>query len=366
MSAQTELAAVPPKETALQVFQSAKGLDPYLAKIREEIDAFVPDVSSRKGREAIASIAYKVARSKTALDNVGKDLVAELKEIPKKIDAERKRVRDTLDAWQEEVRRPLTEWQAAEDARVDKHNDRLTWLKTMTDDLGELNSLEIKGFIQSAEAVEIGKHWEEFEPEAAREKDKVLTALRAALAKREQFEAEQAELARLRTEAAQREQKEREERIAREAAERARQEAEQKAQAERDAAARREQEAKATAERRELEQKLRAEQAERAAEQAKTDRIAAEQRAVQERENAARRAEEAAEQARQDERRRADAAAAEIIRQQDERERDEAHRRTINRAALEAFIAGGMPEACAKQAVTLIALRKIPNINIQY
>lgn len=101
MSAQTELAAVPPKETALQVFQAPNGLEPYLQKIRDEIDAFMPDVSTRKGREAIASIAYKVARSKTALDTVGKDLVADLKEIPKKIDAERKRMRDILDAWQE-------------------------------------------------------------------------------------------------------------------------------------------------------------------------------------------------------------------------------------------------------------------------
>jgi hypothetical protein len=36
------------------------------------------------------------------------------------------------------------------------------------------------------------------------------------------------------------------------------------------------------------------------------------------------------------------------------------------RAALEAFVAGGMTEDCAKQAVTLIAQRKIPNITIQY
>lgn len=79
MSAEMQLAEVPPKETALQVYSSANGLDPFLQKIREEIDGFVPDVTTRKGREAIASIAYKVARSKTALDNVGKELVAELK-----------------------------------------------------------------------------------------------------------------------------------------------------------------------------------------------------------------------------------------------------------------------------------------------
>lgn len=355
MSAQTELAAVPPKESALQVFQAANGLDPYLRKIREEIDAFVPDVTTRKGREAIASIAYKVARSKTALDNVGKDLVAELKEIPKKVDAERKRMRDLLDAWQEEVRRPLNAWQAAEDDRIDKHNERLNWLKSLSDDLGSLASPQLNGLIAEAEGMQLGPHWEEFEAEAATAKDKVLAELRAALKKREALEYEQAELARLRAESEAREQKEREERIAREAADRARLEAEQKAQAEREAA-----------QRRELELKLQAEQAERARAQAEADRVASEQRAEQERQTAARRAEQAAEQAREEERRRADAAAAEIVRQQEARERDEAHRRAINRAALDAFIAGGMPESCAKQAVTLIAQRKIPNIAISY
>lgn len=86
----TEVATIPTKENALTVFSAAQGLDPYLAQIRAEIDGFTPDISTRKGRDAIASIAYKVARSKTALDNVGKELVAELKDIPKKIDAERK------------------------------------------------------------------------------------------------------------------------------------------------------------------------------------------------------------------------------------------------------------------------------------
>lgn len=365
MSAQTELAAVPPKETALQVFQAPNGLEPYLQKIRDEIDAFVPDVSTRKGREAIASIAYKVARSKTALDNVGKELVAELKDIPKKIDAERKRMRDTLDAWQEEVRRPLNDWQAAEDARVDRHQARIQQLRDLVD-VETLFAEGIRFKIENAEGVVIDEGFEEFEAEAHQVKAKTLESLRASLAKQVKYEAEQAELERLRAETAAREQKEREERIAREAAEKARLEADQKAQAEREAAQRRELEAKAAAERRELELKLQAEQAERARIQAEADRVAAEQRAEQEHQAAARRAEEAAEQARQEERRRADAAAAEILRQQEAREADKAHRASINRAALEAFVAGGMTEECAKQAITLIAQRKIPNIAISY
>ncbi len=128
MNAATEIALVP-KENALQVYSAENGLDPYLQKIRAEIDSFVPDVSTRKGREAIASIAYKVARSKTALDGVGKDLVAELKEVPKKIDAERKRMRDLLDSWQAEVRKPLTEWEEAEAARVAAHERRVDELR---------------------------------------------------------------------------------------------------------------------------------------------------------------------------------------------------------------------------------------------
>lgn len=366
MSAQTELAAVPPQETALAVYSAPNGLEPWLQQIRAEIDGFTPDISTRKGREAIASMAYKVARSKTALDEVGKKLVADLKEVPKKIDAERKRVRDTLEAWQEEVRRPLNEWQAAEDARVDRHNDGIESIKALAKFEEPPAASDIAQVIANLELLAIDDSWEEFLPEAAQAKDQTLIALRGLLVKRQKEEAEQAELIRLRAEAEAREQKKREERIAREASERARAEAEQKAQAEREAVLRREQEAKAAAEHRELQLKLQAEQAERARVQAEADRVAAEQRAEQERKDAARRAEESAEQARLEERRRADAAAAEIVRQQEARERDEAHRRSINRAALDAFIDGGMPEECAKQAITLIAQRKIPNIAISY
>ncbi|KEY87789.1 hypothetical protein MBA34_13535 [Pseudomonas capeferrum] len=376
MSAEKELIVAPPQETALAVYSAEKGLEPWLQQIRVKIDEFlavVPDLKTVKGRKEIASMAYEVARTKTAIENKGKELSAEQKKVPARIDAERKRVWDILESWQKEVRKPLDDWQATEDARIDRHNDRLNWLKTLADDLGELNSLQLKGLIAEAEGMQLGAHWEEFEAEAANTKDKVLTSLRAALQKREQFEAEQAELARLRREAEERAEQDRI-RVAQEAAvELERQRVAQEQQEAREAAARREQELidQAAAQEREAENqrlqlKLQAEQAERGRIQAEADRVAAEQRMEQERQDAARREEEAAEQARQEERRRADAAAAEILRQQEARERDKAHRASINRAALEAFVAGGMTEECAKQAITLIAQRKIPNIAISY
>jgi septal ring factor EnvC (AmiA/AmiB activator) len=314
MSAQQQLIKIEEiSEANAPAIYVAGGLQQFINLVKGEIEGEVPDLTTRKGRERIASLAAKVSKSKTAVEKPGRDYLRRLKEMPKAVEAELRDFVTKMDALRDETRRPLTEWEAAEDARIDRHNDRLNWLKTLADDLGELNSLQLKGLIAEAEGMQLGAHWEEFEAEAANAKDRVLTTLRSALQKREQFEAEQAELARLRREAEER-----------------------------------------------------AEQAERARVQAEADRVATEQRMEQERQAAARRAEEAAEQARQEERRRADAAAAEILRQQEARERDKAHRASINRAALEAFVAGGMTEECAKQAITLIAQRKIPNIAISY
>ena len=384
MSAEQQLAVVPPQETALAVYSAEKGLEPWLQVIRSKIDGFTPDISSRKGREAIASMAYAVARSKTALDDVGKKLVADLKEVPKKIDAERKRVRDTLDSWQEEVRRPLNEWQAAEDKRVDDHNKGIQIIKDLAVFAETPTAAVAAQAIADLELVALDDSWEEFLPEAAQVKDKSLATLRALLADRTKHEAELAEIAKFNAEKAERDQQERDAAIARAAVEKAQREAAEAAQAERDATARREQalidqaaqakrdadqkarDAEAAAANQVLQLQLAAEQAERQKIQAEADRVAAIQSAERERIASEQRQAAAVEQARLAEVARANAAADEINRQAAAREADKAHKGRINRAALQAFIDGGMPEGCAKKAVILIASRMIPAISIQY
>lgn len=355
MSMSTELATLPPKESALTVYSTAAGLDPYLAQIKAEIDEFTADVSTKKGRDAIASIAHKVARSKTALDNIGKDLVAELKDVPKKIDAERKRMRDLLDQWKDEVRQPLTAWEEAEAAREAKHKAGIEWFNLLAKEHHGLTATELRSTIEQADLKTVDQTWEEFEAEAHRAKAKAKEALSEALAAREKHEAEQIELAKLRAEAAAREQKEREERIAREASERAQREAEAKAQAEREAVIRREQEAKAAGERRELELKLAAERAERE----KSEALRREQQAKEDSER------RAAEAVATEQRRVAQQQAAEAA-ETKRRERDKAHKTSVNRAALDAFVAGGLSEDCAKTAITLIAKKAIPSVSITY
>lgn len=355
MTEATEIAKLPPKESALAVYSKPSGLEPWLEKIRAEVTGHVPDIKTKKGRDAIASLAHKVAKAKVALDDIGKELVAELKDVPKKIDAERKRMRDQLDALKDEVRAPLTQWETAEEERQQRHQQGIEWFRLRADEYRDLNADELHATIADVQARTVDDTWEEYEAEAHRVKARALDALSQALVAREKYDAEQAELAELRRKKAEQEQKDRDARIAQEAADKAKRDAEEKALAEKNAA-----------DRRELELKLQAEQAEKAAAQAKADKIAAEQRSEQERIAAIEREKQAAEAARQAEiKRQADAKAAEEA-EAARRESDKAHKGKVNRAALAAFVKGGMTEECAKLAVTLIAKGEIPAIKISY
>lgn len=355
MNESTELMDLPPAETALQIYQTPNGLDPYIERIRQEVTGHAPNLKTDKGRKEIASRAFKVRKIKTALDGLGKEQVDRLKEIPKLIDAERKRMRETLDALADEVRKPLTEWEEAEDRRVAQHRAYLASIAQHATDIGGLDAENLRQRLDAVESVSVDESWEEFEAEAHRVKAKALQILGAALADRQKYEAEQAELAELRRKQAEQEQKDREAEIARQAAEKARADAEAKAQAERDAAAKREANAKAAAERAEQDRLQAIERQKQAEARAEAEKLAAE-----------RRAKDAAEAARQAEiQRQADAKAAEETAKR-KREADIAHKASINNAALTAFIENGLPDECAKQAVILIAKGLIPNIRIQY
>ena len=102
--------------TSQEVFAPER-VQKILAQIEARAKAEIPDLSTAKGRAAIASLAHKVARSKTFLDDLGKDLVAEWKKQAADVDVLRKTIRDSLDALKVEVRAPLDQWEEAEKER---------------------------------------------------------------------------------------------------------------------------------------------------------------------------------------------------------------------------------------------------------
>lgn len=362
----------------------AGGLGQFFDAVKAEVTGEVPDLKTAKGRARIASLAATVSKSKAAVEKPGRDYLKRLKEMPKVVESELREFVTKMDNLRDATRQPLTEWENAEQVRKDRHVDNIQAIKDLEVFGATPTAAAVAQTIAQLEAVELGDSWEEFLPEAAQAKDRTLSLLRAIHAERTQHEAEQAELVRLRAEAEAQAQRDRDAAIAQAAADQARREAAERAETERLAAARREQDlldqaaaaqraaaqavldAEAAAERQRMQLELQAEQARAAAAQAEASRLAAEQRAEQDRAAAAQRQEQAVEQARQNELARQAAAVAFELEKAQAREADEAHRRAINRAALDAFIAGGMPEECAKQAVKLIAQRKIPAVSISY
>ena len=103
------------KNNAGLVFSSEDSIKSIVGLIRREVAGHEPDLTTVKGRKAIASLANQVSKSKVILDALGKDLVAEWKEQAKVVDQARKIARDDLDALRDETRKPLTEWEEEQD-----------------------------------------------------------------------------------------------------------------------------------------------------------------------------------------------------------------------------------------------------------
>jgi len=93
-----------------------EGIEGVLKTIETKALSHVPNLETAAGRKDIASLAYKVARSKTILDDMGLKLAEDAKKRVKILDGHRKKIRDTLDTLKEKIRQPLTDWEAEEAA----------------------------------------------------------------------------------------------------------------------------------------------------------------------------------------------------------------------------------------------------------
>ncbi|ENN2191422.1 hypothetical protein AB0T70_05790 [Acinetobacter baumannii] len=330
-------------------FAKRGGTDELYERIAQEVRSHVPDVSTKKGRDAIGSLALKISKSKTLIEKCGKELVAEQKAQIKVIDDDRISIVKKFDLLRDEILAPRDAWEQAEKDRVEKHQANIRAIRSLHDDRTPYQeSLEIKNRILELEGFEVDASFEEYEQEAKLAKLETLDKLRNALVDREKFEAESAELERLRKAEQERLQREHEERIAHEAAEKARLEAERKAKEEADRVEREKQEAIAKAEREKRE----------AAER--------EARLVAEKEAAELRAQHAAEA----ERKRIEAEQAaklEAERQAEEaRQASQAHRKKICNEALKGLLALGIDEAKGKEILQAINKGLVPHVSIKF
>lgn len=213
------------KENLLSFFRNGANLDGLYNVVETKARALVADVTTKEGVSQIKSTARQIASIKKRVDDIGKDVVAELKDLPKQIDANRKKWREDMEALQDEIRKPVTE---IENRQAEIEEIRATHGKLVLS-----GSEEIKAAIETLDKIELtGDKWKESLEDATAavtaEKGALEVMLNAALKK----EAEARELEELRKKQEEAERIIREQKIREEAERKAREEAEARAAAE--------------------------------------------------------------------------------------------------------------------------------------
>ncbi|HCM5523625.1 TPA: hypothetical protein N3Z99_002901 [Klebsiella pneumoniae] len=323
MSEIMDLTVIEIKPEQAPTLYRAGGLDAYLEQIRQAVNE-VPDLTTKKGRDRVASLAAQVSRSKTAIEKPGREYLKRLKEAVRPAEAEIKRFVDACDELRDATRKPLTEWEV-EQERIKAEE--------------AMNALHVEALAMN----------EEF--------DRLLAARiesdhEMALLMNDAFDREQADKAA----EAERQRTAHEEEIKRLAAAAAAREVEQRTQREREEAAHREAVLKAQAEQAERDRIA----AEQKAEADKQAAIEAERRKAQEEADRIRREAEQREQARlADEKRKAD--------EQARREADVRHRKAVGVEVVKALMANtSLTRDQAIEVLTAVKDGRIPHTGISY
>ncbi|HGO4945340.1 TPA: hypothetical protein ACWMBS_000784 [Klebsiella pneumoniae] len=323
MSEIMDLTVIEIKPEQAPTLYRAGGLDAYLEQIRQAVNE-VPDLTTKKGRDRVASLAAQVSRSKTAIEKPGREYLKRLKEAVRPAEAEIKRFVDACDELRDETRKPLTEWEA-EQERIKAEE--------------AMNALHVEALAMN----------ENFDRRLAA---RIESDHEMALLMNDAFDREQADKAA----EAERQRIAHEEEIKRLAAAAAAREVEQRAQREREEAAHREAVLKAQAE------------------QAERDRIAAEQKAEADKQAAIeaerRKAQEEADRIRREAEQREQARLAEDKRKADEQARREAdvkHRKAVGTEIVKALLANtSLTRDQAIEVLTAVKDGRIPHTGISY
>jgi hypothetical protein len=241
-AAEKEAEATPVFEIVQEVnppalFEEKSAAHAVIGRIRDAALAIVADADTEAGRKELRSVAYAVARCKTTMDGWGKDFVADLKAQAAAIDKTRKYIRDTLDETKSEVLAPVTNWEN----KLRAVEERIESIRSLSDIRHGESAAQIQArlnrldYLDGEEIDSLGR-----DDDLLTESETARRSITIALEERTRYEADQAELARLREEKVKRDAEDaarkaeeariaREQEIAKAAAERARLAAEKRA-----------------------------------------------------------------------------------------------------------------------------------------
>ena len=102
------------------VYRDDGALPGLTAEIEALIAAASGDVGTKKGRDAIASLAHSISRRKTPILDAGKKLTEDWRKKTAEVNGRKSQVERDLDALRDKARAPLDAWEAAEKDRKDR------------------------------------------------------------------------------------------------------------------------------------------------------------------------------------------------------------------------------------------------------
>jgi len=352
--------------------------DEFRAKLKEVEEAcnFIPDVSTAEGHAKSKRVSLDVGKILTALEKARTEKKAHTLELGRSIDSDAKKIASELEVLQLPHKNAYKEYDNSKKEREAQRKkgleERVDIMRNLPELMRDSDSDGVRAALEDVQNNECLDFYE-YTEQALKARNSSIDALSVMFSDKLKYEKEQVELVRLRKEEEARKIKEREEQVAREAAESARREAEEAAEklrleAERKANAEKEKaeqerleaERKATAEAEQAEQARLAVEAEKEAAEKAT--VAAEKRLKDQEAKAKQEQEQAVIRERQRLEAQAESEKQEAI----ERESNKQHKKKINNEALKCLVEGGLSEKDAKLAITLIAGKKVENVQIFY
>lgn len=199
---ETVAVAVPAlPDDATTLFKDPVAMEVHLNAYRALVAASHFDVTTAKGRGEAKSLAYSISRAKTELDDFGKSMTEDAKKAIALIDTERRKMRETMDDLRDLAKAEAVEWDAKEAIRVAAFKDAISDIANMGELRGTADEMRVQR--DAVSAIVINPHdWDEFAEEAVTARATALATLDARIAERAAWEADQAELAELRRQAA--------------------------------------------------------------------------------------------------------------------------------------------------------------------
>lgn len=172
------------KLNIISTFSDNKKIQPMIDKVKKEVAVDSIDLKTKKGRDEIASRAYKVSKMKGAVvKQIIDPSVEEYKAAVKSVGAGKKHWNDEMDALRDEVRAPLNKWEAEEKVSEEK---RISDIKNKISGIINLSVLPsghewdknyTSEMIEAVDNIDCSEGFDEFAQEALQAKSSAKEAL---------------------------------------------------------------------------------------------------------------------------------------------------------------------------------------------